>query len=101
MCMRIYQPRFTFSRLKHGDHVTHTEHGTGKVLGEWGNWFSCRSCLAELPSRTGQCPSCRRVMAHNEVGLQVSGQGVFEVEFEDGMVRSINQDWLRKVRAPL
>ena len=70
--------------------VEHRIWGIGEIIEEWGTFYACRSCHAQcLPRRLSQC--C------NDRSIEVSGTGVFDILFEDGKVRSINQQWFRRV----
>jgi hypothetical protein len=59
---------------------------------------TCHACQLEVQLCRLACPRCNRYGAP----LRVTGRGIFDVRFKNGLVRSVHQDRLKFVRrAPL
>jgi hypothetical protein len=107
--------------LKTGDMVEHKTHGIGTVLHQWGSWFSCRACYAEVNNIQG-CKHITRVIKTKRAKYEdtrvrvqvtanpncnsegdpnlgiylVSGSSIFDIQFPHGL-ECINQRWLKKI----
>jgi hypothetical protein len=104
-------------KLKPGDKVWHKTHGIGTIIEQWGSWFSCRDCYAEVNNIQG-CKHILRVnktkrLKYDDMRVRVSitpnidcydpeqipgvylisGSGIFNIAFPHG-TEAINQRWL-------
>jgi len=89
--------------LKEGQAVRHERFGPGVVVAQWGAFCGCLECTAVLGAgqviqgagRNG-APKPVSVCCKATVHV-VSGDGIFDVRFNDGKTRAVNQCWLTRV----
>lgn len=76
-------------KLSPGQLVYHATYGAGTVLKEWGSWYSCNACYAEVSNP----PCCDNVRCSGRA-IQVNGKQIYDVRFGREII-SINICWLR------
>lgn len=67
-------------KLGVGDIVTYRHHGRGRIISEWGGWFSCNGCHNETTPDT-VCPRCKADLGC----IHINGAGIFRIRFRDGI----------------
>jgi hypothetical protein len=76
-------------RFSVGEPVYHKGYGYGRIITEWGTFYTCRYCIRPLPSADTMC--C------GKSANVIAGSNIFDVQFQDGKTRSINRIWLMKL----
>ena len=62
-------------------------YGVGEIVGYWGDWKACRSCLAPWPKMDKRI---NKTICCNDYAFQVRAPDVYDVKFKDGKTRAIH-----------